>query len=224
MDIPTSTAAVAVLVALFVPGLVYSTIRASLTGYRGTDRSLGSRFAHAVTVGVVLNAAYLALFGRVAYESFGFDAGREQVVVADPVGAGRTILLLGLVAPAVLAALAHAVPWWRIPGAQRIMDWASAQGLLVVNRVPTAWDHAGHQQNGVFVRVTRADGTIVGGFYGKGSFMSGYPEHRDIFIAQQWRVTANGRFDHVLENSAGMWIAVRDDDILEWTRPEEDSA
>lgn len=158
VDIPTSTAAVAVLVALFVPGLVYSTIRASLTGYRGTDRSLGSRFAHAVTVGVVLNAAYLALCGRVAYESFGFDAGREQVVVADPVGARRTIPLLGLVAPAVLAALAHAVPWWRIPGAQRIMDWASAQGLLVVNRVPTTWDHAGHQQNGVFVRVTRADG------------------------------------------------------------------
>ena len=223
MELPASTVAVAVLVALLVPGLIYSSVRASLTGYRGTDKSVSSRFAQAVTVGVLLNATYLTLLGPAAYSAFTFIAAREQVTVTHPFDAGRTVLLLGLATPVLLALLVHVVPWRRIPPVTRVAAQLAQWGVLGVSRVPTAWDQAGHQQSDVFVRITRADGSIVGGWYGRGSLMSGFPEGRDIFIAEQWSLNGAGGFDHRLEGTAGIWLAVRDDDILEWSRPGEGS-
>lgn len=82
--------------------------------------------------------------------------------------------------------------------------------------IPTAWDFAAPQRSGTFVRVRTPEGGWIGGWFGEGSFVSTYPEKRDIFIASQWTLSEHGAFQDVVPGSAGVWIAVGDGCLVEW--------
>lgn len=44
------------------------------------------------------------------------------------------------------------------------------------------------------MRVRLAENVWVGGWFGQNSFLSGWPEPRDIFIESQWKIDETGAF------------------------------
>lgn len=53
--------------------------------------------------------------------------------------------------------------------------------------------------------------------------MSMYPHERDIFISSTWEMGEHGEFERRTQDTAGMWIAISDECVVEWFhRPEPD--
>jgi hypothetical protein len=69
------------------------------------------------------------------------------------------------------------------------------------------------------VRIRIGEGKWVGGWYGNDSFISTYPEPRDIYIQAQHHVDEGGQFCGRVQGTAGVWFSVRDGDVVEWVEP-----
>ena len=67
-----------------------------------------------------------------------------------------------------------------------------------------------------WVRIRIADRVWVGGRFGETSYFSTYPEPRDIFIEEQYVMGDLGAFIEPVVRSAGVWVAVTDEYIVEW--------
>jgi Family of unknown function (DUF6338) len=217
MVVPTTAYGVIVLVLLVLPGIVYAAVRTAVQGYRWQDRDVTSRVLQALLVSALLDTIYLLVLGDTAVRLV--TPGPEGAVQTNPrLAAGLGLLLLGVI-PALLAYFVHGrtrlqpvnapgLRWLRVPRAR-----------LRYSPVPTAWDNAAPAQGGNWVRIRIGDGKWVGGWYSNNSFISTYPEPRDIYIEDQHHIGARGQFGEMVEGSAGIWVALRDGDIVEWVRP-----
>lgn len=85
--------------------------------------------------------------------------------------------------------------------------------------VPNAWDWGAREPRHRWVRVTLPDGRRVGGFFGPGSYVSTYPEPRDIFISHQYQLKDDGSWGSMVEGTAGLWLRIGDDHIVEFLDP-----
>jgi hypothetical protein len=81
---------------------------------------------------------------------------------------------------------------------------------------PSAWDFAGPNLGNTFVRVRVNDGTWVGGWFSGESFLSSYPEPRDLFIQSQWKLDESGTFLAKVEGTRGVYVSCGNADIIEW--------
>ena len=54
---------------------------------------------------------------------------------------------------------------------------------------------------------------------GTDSFLSGYPEPRDIFIQSQWRLSEDGTFIEKVADTQGVYVSCGDVDVVEWLDP-----
>ena len=67
-----------------------------------------------------------------------------------------------------------------------------------------------------------AEGVWVGGVFDENSRFSTYPEARDIYITRQWNMGPAGEFQSEVAESQGVWLAVKDDYVVEWLLDLED--
>jgi hypothetical protein len=124
--------------------------------------------------------------------------------------------LAGIV-PAATAYMFHFRTAWRDNPTDAKFRLKLKRALRTTYRTtPTAWDHIARVRGSCFVRVRLADGKFIGGWASKETFVSGYPESRDIFIASQWAVDDKGIFLHRIEGTLGVYVPLPDNTVVEW--------
>lgn len=77
---------------------------------------------------------------------------------------------------------------------------------------------------GKWVRIRIGNGQWVAGWFDADSYVSCYPEPRDIYIAYQYEVDRTGRIGGILPQSAGVWLSLKEGDIIEWLNHPNDNA
>lgn len=218
MTLPTSAYAVAVFLVLVLPGIVFGVVRAAVSGFRPHDRDWAPRVLQAILVSVILDAAYLLVLGAPAVSRVA-DGG--ATLTAQPRLAATAILGLGVLVPAVLAYLGHGEPRWQWVTVLRWLRFPLPLRRTAYSPVPTAWDQAARRLQGRWVRIRLAEGRWVGGWFGVNSFVSTYPEPRDIFIEDQHHIDPDGAIGAAVTASAGVWVSLKDGDIVEWLHPDD---
>lgn len=179
--------------------------------------------SQAIAVSVLLDALYLIFFNDLVFKGLAvFGDKDESVKLADPAAVGAVVLVFGILIPALLAALyyRHFIGWRKPFGSLfglSLLSWIKLPySKLGYSRVPSSWDFAAPTRANKWVRVKKLDGSWIGGWFTGGSFVSGYPEPRDIFINEQWHLGTDGAFGAVIPNTAGVWVSIEDGDIVEW--------
>ena len=134
-----------------------------------------------------------------------------------------TFLICGAAVPYLVAWLIYGkAPW--LAGVSLL--WDRLRPKLTASQedadTPTAWDYGTRKTRPGWVRIRLAEGVWVGGVWDDTCRYSTYPEARDIFIAREWSVDADGAFGEPVENSQGLWLAVKDEYVLEWVKDEKE--
>ena len=215
------------IVVLFVPGLVHGLVRRRLQGFRYEDRTLDARLAQALVVSALFDSVYLIFAG--AWLSTVVQIEAEQVFVSNPVSLGFAVLLFAILVPAAVTAFVYSPYRLRrnasISKVGPVQTRSERKWPLRLERkryyesVPTAWDWGATKSDRRMVRVTRPDGTYLGGLFGPGSYVSTYPEPRDIFISHQYHLEADGTFGGPALNCAGIWTRISDEHVVEFFYP-----
>lgn len=211
MSIPGTLGEVFVVVAVVLPGLVFGTVRSWLRGFGPEDMSAANRVAQAIVVGILFDLVYLALIGPWLV-GLSVDTGRR-----DPRALARWIALFGVVIPSVLAYFMFGHPF------KRPILFGKRLPIPVPNTpyrsAPTAWDRKLPHLGGRFVRVELPNGNIVGGWYGGESYVSTYPQPRDIYLEHQYAVKEKGVLEEMTDMTAGVWVSVPEGSIVIFTDP-----
>jgi Family of unknown function (DUF6338) len=197
MSIPSTAYQLAVLLVLVMPGIVYSAVRSRLRGPTPDDREVGARILRAIMVSAVLDSLYLIVVGPRLVKLVDSTDPAEHIREA-----GVWALILIFVVPAVVAFLVNGLDWdWRnraIPRVRRQKGYYPT---------PTAWDFAAPKLGDYFVRIRLSDGRFVGGWLGAKSYLSTYPESRDMYIDRQWRIDHDdGTFLGPVEGTCGVYV------------------
>jgi Family of unknown function (DUF6338) len=91
-----------------------------------------------------------------------------------------------------------------------LLQQAEKRGWIAV-RARTAWDDFfGRQHIECWLQVELADGRIVGGRFGRGSFASSWPDPGHLFMEEVWRVDEEGYFTDPVPGSAGILLRPAD--------------
>jgi hypothetical protein len=218
--IPATSNQLLILVAVVLPGIVFGTVLQRLRGPTPEDRDVGTRVLRAAAVGVALDISYVLVGGFAITGLFlpasagGADLPR---LVTHPREAALWALLLVGVVPGSLALLVHARAVLRDAPEGSSLKWRLQQvARTTYRRTPTAWDYIARKRGGCFVRVRLTDGEYIGGWVKADSYVSGYPEPRDLFISSQWAVDPQGRFLHKIPGTLGFYLAVGEGVLVEW--------
>jgi hypothetical protein len=231
MPFPTTAFGVVAVVTLLVPGLVYELVRRGLRGFRFDDLTIDARVAQALVVSVVLDAVYLIAVGSHVQEVVSF--GGDNVVVEHPATLGVAVLIGALGVPAMLASVRYSPYRLRSrpstsaeSNARRRLHATALEKLplhlerkVFYTGVPTAWDWGATNPAQRMVRVRLPDGRYVGGLFGPGSYVSTYPEPRDLYLSHQYHFKEDGSFGAPALKAAGLWLRISDDHIVEFFLP-----
>lgn len=214
------------LLLIIVPGFVYQGMRSQLRGPRPEDRELGIRIVRALAVSGFLALFYVGVLGEWLIDTmmrpdFGFQKGH----LYHPQVTAWTLIILIFIIPIVGAFLADVASTFllfekitqSLYKALRIADKMSRY-----DPTPTAWDYASTELHEGFIRVWTKDQTWVGGFLGEKSYLSGYPESREIFLQQAWELKEDGSFVEPVKGSKGVWIRCDDAQLVQFLEQVED--
>lgn len=203
---PSSVGQAVFLVVLVLPGITYQFLRERWRGPVPGERELGQRVLRAVIASIVLDTCYALV------------AGPQLLGILQTTTAGgpdelaqrsRTLALLGLsLFLAVPAGAAAAVSWWR----QRRL----ATGFRAT---PTAWDHAFHDRGPCFIRARLSNGGWAGGWYGKDSYASSFPNPGELFLQSAYRMNPDGSFVGKVADNEGIYLRAEGIDALEFLTP-----
>lgn len=221
MTVPGTVAQVLFILLAMMPGFVFSAVRARRRGPSPDDQELSVRLLRSFGVSAALLGAYTVLFGSWGVQQIVGAQGRPAtgLIVDSPRQAALLAIILIGVIPAGLAVLDDLrqdgrLDFWKIR--------LRYQGRY--HAVPSAWDFAGPQLGDTFIRVRLNDGTWVGGWFSADSFLSSYPEPRDLFIQSQWKLDETGRFIERVEGTRGVYVSCGQADVIEWVEPPTASA
>lgn len=215
MDVPTDAFGVLALVILVLPGIVWISVRTAVRGRQPNDADVAGRVLQALVVSVALDATYLLAVGSGAIDRL---TAAADIGSRDARLAAGSVLVLGIAVPAVLAYLVYGEPEWK-PVHHRAPRWLVLPRRTTTQQsTPTAWDKAAPNLGG-WVRIRMSEGQWIGGWVGEGSYVSTYPEPRDIYVSDQHNVAADGTFGEAIPDNAGFWLAIRDGDVVEWIHP-----
>jgi len=84
---------------------------------------------------------------------------------------------------------------------------------------PGAWDYAFTNHSECYVRLLTTDGRWIGGWLGPDSWVSGYPEPREVFIEQAHAMDVDGTFGAAIPDSAGLYVRCDDIRLVEFIDP-----
>ncbi|WP_022901865.1 DUF6338 family protein [Humibacter albus] len=222
MGVPTTSFAVAALIILAVPGIIYAGIRRWAGGERAEDRNPGLLFVRGLIFAVTLTATYALIFGGLLFDGLKSGPAGEQIIVARPRLASAVVLVLYLLMPALVTLLL----------VRKDIEWrpVSSGGLhwLKLPRsrhnyvtVPTSWDHSVRRNQNAWVKVKRSNGEWIGGWFTTGSHATTYPEKPTIYINEQWEMSSEGAFTKPIPDT-GVWLAINDTDIVIWTKKDRE--
>jgi hypothetical protein len=200
-----------IILLLFVlPGTVYQFFRARLRGPRPDDSSATNRVLRALAVSAALATIYAYAFGRPILEQLrdvqGADADKALRSVR-PLAAWALLLLF--VVPGSLAALTLVQS--KVPRPK----WLRAFRLSY-DPTPRAWDFAFNGISPTYVRILTADNRYIGGWYGTDSFVSSYPEPREMFLEISHQMSTDGEFGPEVAGSAGVYVRCDDVRLIEF--------
>ena len=91
----------------------------------------------------------------------------------------------------------------------------------IVHPTPRSWDYFFNRGELCYVLVHLRGGKLIAGFYGPDSFASSFPNPKDIYLEQVWKVNKNGEFLHAIEDTAGVLISHEYIDYMEFFKPIE---
>lgn len=205
---------------IVVPGFVYQATRSQLRGPRPEDREFGVRIIRALAVSGFLALLYISTLGiwliNVATQpAFGLNNDHPY----HPQATALVLILLIFVVPIVGAFVADMASTFLIfeKTTHRLYKFLGiADKMSRYDPTPTAWDYASTELHGGFVRVLTKDQTWVGGYLGEKSYLSGYPESREIFLQQAWLLNDDGSFIEAVKGTKGMWIRCDDVQLVQF--------
>lgn len=203
---PSTVLQIALMILFVLPGVTYQFLRERWRGSVPGQRELGERVLRAVAASVVLDAVYLIVAGPQLLELV--RGGKAQ----GWAGLTRNLRLSGLVALLLFVLVPAAAAAWASMRERRQLH-ARFRGT------PTAWDHAFRDRGPCFIRVRLKNGGWAGGWFGKRSFASSYPNSGEIFLQTAWRMNQDGSFAAKSQNSAGLYLRYEDIDLLEILDP-----
>lgn len=190
-----------------IPGFVYQGARSYFRGPTPDEREISVRILRALALSGIFALVYVALFGSLLTTRI-FDPDRY---LGSPRLWALAALGLLFVVPFVVAALVH------MRNARR--QYPELKGLQlfrIYNPTPTAWDFASTGLEPGFVRVLTKDGLWIGGYAGEGSFFTGYPEARELYLEVAWSLDNDGVFQIPVPNSRGMWVRCDDAQVVQF--------
>ena len=80
-----------------------------------------------------------------------------------------------------------------------------------MNPIPNSWDYFFLKREAAFVMIHLKSGKLIGGVYGGQSYASAYPEPRDLYLKEVWKIE-KGYFKHKIKDTKGLYITY--DEIL----------
>ena len=200
--IPETIQALAILVIFVLPGIVYQAVRERYREPVTSDREIGRQVLRAIVVGIALDSLYLIVGGPALINLLaGVTGSSPPHPPPHPRIVGVVGLVLFVLVPATVAVV-EAV-WSRRASGSRYRT------------TPTSWDHLFGDRDSCFVRVRLKDGRWVGGWFGKDSYASAFPQDRDIYLSVQYRMQADGRFGERLPATGGVYVAAGEISVLE---------
>lgn len=219
MTLPTDGLGILSYLVLIVPGVIFILVRSQFRGFRDVDRTVGGRILLAFVVSVIFDAVYIAVLGAAALERLQTGASFRPHEVA---WAAWLFIAMGIVIPAIASWIVYGDGVLLRPLHNAV---GKVRARLTDSRyeaTPTAWDLAATTTNASWVRIRLSEESWVGGRFGNNSYFSTYPEPRDIFIEEQFEMSTRGEFGEPVRGSAGVWVAVTDDYLVEWLYDSDD--
>jgi len=177
--------------AFVLPGFVSLSVYDLLVP--GPRREWEKSVLHLVAFGAANFALWFLAF-RALFENAG----------ARPWWFGWVLLLVLVVGPSLLG-------WMTTAGLQ----WAGTRGWIA-HPFPTAWDAFFNRRQECWVLMHLKDGRLVGGWFAEGSFASAFPNERDLYVRDAWRIGDDGRFEQRIDDSLGIWISAKDCELIEF--------
>lgn len=211
MDVPGTLLQLLVLLFFIVPGFVYQAVRQRVRGPNQDDINFSNKLFRAFGVGAGLMAVYLAVAGHWLLrltEIHHQNKPSWEGVEHNLVSLAWLSVLLFLVIPAALPTVGY---FWTT----RTFSFRS----LTYSPVPRAWDYTFTDIEPCYVRVLTTDGSWLGGWFGSRSFISSFPEPREMFIESAYMMQPDGSFGLEQPWSAGIYIRCDDVRAVELLRP-----
>lgn len=205
--LPGTLVGLLIVVLAVLPGFVY---QVTLRGWRGpqTDENdVNIRVLRGIAGSVVLAVAYVLVLGRALVEAVSDD----NMLLTRPRQVALGALLLVAFIPWLLATGRYFVATSR-----RWEAWSKrlpVEGHLLRahSRSPSAWDHAFEKNRSTgWVRAITTDGQYIGGWRGKGSLSSAYPQPHDLYLEISYRMNPDGSFSDEIAAPNGIWIRCDD--------------
>jgi hypothetical protein len=193
-----------ILLTLFVlPGITYQFVRERMRGPVPGERDLAERVLRALTASIVLDAIYLIAIGPWLVHMIK-PSGRPWfgAAAAEPRQAAAVSLALFFAIPAAAALAVGMIERLRHPSR--------------FDPVPTAWDGAFRERSTGFIRARLKSGAWVGGWYGRRSRASAYPNPPDLYLESAYVMGDDGSFGPRVQATGGVYINITDVEVLEF--------
>jgi hypothetical protein len=203
-----STVQQIVLLVLFVlPGISYQFVRERMRGPVPGERDLSERALRATTASIALDAIYLVIAGPYLVHLIKpVNRPLFAEAEADPRQAAAVALALFVVLPVAAAWLIGLDERHRRP--------------YRFDPVPTAWDIVFRARSSGFVRARLKSGVWVGGWYGKRSCASAYPNAADLYLESAYQMNSDGSFGPRVQGTSGLYLRIDDVEVIEFVEPE----
>lgn len=102
----------------------------------------------------------------------------------------------------------------------QFMRFAENRGWIL-RSVNSAWDQFFLQKESCWVIVHLHNGKRIGGFFGRDSYASLYPEPGSIYIQQIWNLDDDGKFLEAVPDSKGMIFRPADYHLIEFKEADD---
>lgn len=86
----------------------------------------------------------------------------------------------------------------------------------IINPIPTPWDYLFLKRDAYWVIVHLTDGKKIAGMYDTNSYVTTYPEEKEIYLEQVWKLDRNGGFEKPVDRSAGTIILSKNISSIEF--------
>jgi len=202
-ETPSTLQQIILLVLFVLPGITYQFVRERMRGPVPGERDLAERVLRALTASIVLDAIYLIAIGPWLVHMIK-PSGRPwfAAAAAESRQAATVSLALFFAIPAAVALAVGMIERLRHPSR--------------FDPVPTAWDGAFRERSAGFVRARLKSGTWVGGWYGRRSRASAYPNPPDLYLESGYVMLNDGSFGPRVQATGGVYVNMTDVEVLEF--------
>ena len=81
---------------------------------------------------------------------------------------------------------------------------------------PMPWDYFVQQRKSCFMLIHLKDDNMIGGYYGKNSYASTYPDEQSVYLEKVYKINPDGTFGEEIKDSFGLVISKADYKYIEF--------